>query len=109
MLNFDFDECGNLKFDKRNNAPTLKNQYYNFDAAMGINYLVDVSKLVGEKVKILSMQNGSTFDENKIYKVAVNSYRGNGGGNHLIVGAGIPKKNSQKELSHQPKKISVTI
>ena len=34
LLNFDFDECGNLKFDKRNNAPTLKNQYYNFDAAM---------------------------------------------------------------------------
>ncbi len=98
LLNFDLDEAGNLKFDKRNNAPTLKNQYYNFDAAMGINYLVDVSKLVGEKVKILSMQNGSTFDENKIYKVAVNSYRGNGGGNHLIVGAGIPKKELSKRI-----------
>ena len=42
------------------------------------------------------MQNGSTFDENKIYKVAVNSYRGNGGGNHLIVGAGIPKRTLKK-------------
>jgi len=98
LLSFDLDESGNLKFDKRNNAPTLKNQYYNFDAALGINYLVDVSKPVGERVKIISMQNGSTFDENRKYKVAVNSYRGNGGGNHLIVGAGITKEELSKRI-----------
>ena len=32
------------------------------------------------------------FDINKIYKVAINSYRGNGGGGHLVKGAGIPKE-----------------
>lgn len=98
LLSFDLDECGNLKFDKRNNAPTLKNQYYNFDAAMGINYVVDVSKPVGEKVKVISMRDGSAFDENKKYKVAVNSYRGNGGGNHLTAGAGIPKEELSKRI-----------
>lgn len=98
LLSFDLDESGNLKFDKRNNAPTLENQYYNFDAALGINYLVDVSKPVGEKIKITSMQNGSAFDESKKYKVAVNSYRGNGGGNHLILGAGIKKEELSKRI-----------
>lgn len=98
LLSFDLDESGNLKFDKRNNAPTLKNQYYNFDAALGIDYQVDVSKPVNERVKIFSMQKGSTFDENKKYRVAVNSYRGNGGGNHLIVGAEIPKEELSKRI-----------
>ena len=36
------------------------------------------------------MSNGETFDEAKWYKVAVNSYRGNGGGELLTRGAGIP-------------------
>lgn len=98
LLKFDLDELGNLKFDKRNNAPTLKNQFYNFDAALGINYLVDVSKPAHERVKILSLQNGSSFDEMKKYKVAVNSYRGNGGGNHLTAGAGIPKEELSKRI-----------
>lgn len=98
LLKFDLDELGNIKFDKRNNAPTLKNQFYNFDAALGINYLVDVSKPSHERVKILSMQNGYSFDEMKKYKVAVNSYRGNGGGNHLTAGAGIPKEELSKRI-----------
>ena len=37
------------------------------------------------------MSNGEPFDENKWYKVAINSYRGNGGGELLTRGAGIPK------------------
>ncbi len=37
------------------------------------------------------MSNGQPFDEKKWYKVAVNSYRGNGGGELLTHGAGIPK------------------
>ena len=37
------------------------------------------------------MADGTPFDMNKIYKVAVNSYRGNGGGDLLTKGAGIPK------------------
>ena len=36
------------------------------------------------------MNDGSSFDPDKKYKVAVNSYRGNGGGGHLTEGAGIP-------------------
>ena len=68
-------------------------QYYtfNFDSACGIDYEVDVTKPDGEKVKILRMSNGEPFDEQKWYKVAMNSYRANGGGELLTLGAGIPK------------------
>ena len=44
------------------------------------------------------MADGSVFDRNKIYKVAVNSYRGNGGGDLLTKGAGIPKKDLSKRI-----------
>ena len=68
-------------------------QYYtfNFDSACGIDYEVDLTKPDGEKVRILQMSNGEPFDEQKWYKVAMNSYRANGGGELLTLGAGIPQ------------------
>lgn len=68
-------------------------QYYtfNFDSACGIDYEVDLTKPDGQKVKILRMSNGEPFDEKKWYKVAMNSYRANGGGELLTQGAGIPR------------------
>ena len=68
-------------------------QYYtfNFDSACGIDYEVDLTKPDGQKVKILRMSNGEPFDEKKWYRVVMNSYRANGGGELLTQGAGIPK------------------
>lgn len=68
----------------------LRFSSYNFDSAAGINYTVDVRKPKGEKVSILSMADGTPFDLTKKYRVAVNSYRANGGGGLLTKGAGIP-------------------
>lgn len=68
----------------------FENRTYNFDSAAGIIYEVSVVKPVGEKVRIISMADGTPFDLNKTYKVALNSYRGNGGGELLTKGAGIP-------------------
>lgn len=69
----------------------FKNLAFNFDSAAGIDYEVDVTKPNGQKVRILRMSNGEPFDLNKTYKVAMNSYRGNGGGLLLTQGAGIPR------------------
>ena len=69
----------------------FKNFSFNFDSAAGIDYEVDVTKPNGQKVKVLKMSNGEPFDENTYYKVAVNSYRANGGGELLTRGAGIAK------------------
>ena len=70
----------------------LQNPAYNFDSAAGIIYEVDVTKSQGGKITIKSMADGSPFDTEKTYKVAINSYRGNGGGDLLTKGAGIPHK-----------------
>lgn len=67
----------------------LINPSYYFDSAAGIKYTVDVTKPAGEKITIESMANGSPFEMDKTYSVAVNSYRGNGGGDHFLKGAGI--------------------
>ena len=69
----------------------FKNLTFNFDSAAGIDYLVDVTKPNGQKVQIIRMSNGEPFLETKYYTVAMNSYRGNGGGELLTQGAGIPR------------------
>ena len=43
------------------------------------------------------MSDGKRFDKRKTYKVALNSYRANGGGGHLEFGAKIPFK----EIKHR--------
>jgi 2',3'-cyclic-nucleotide 2'-phosphodiesterase/3'-nucleotidase len=64
---------------------------FNFDSAAGIQYTVDVTKPVGERIHITAMADGTPFDLDREYRVALNSYRGNGGGDLLVQGAGIPK------------------
>lgn len=82
----------------------LQNPAYNFDSAAGIIYDVDVTKPQGRKITIKSMTDGSPFDTEKTYKVAINSYRGNGGGDLLTKGAGIPHKElSSRVLSSTDK------
>ena len=75
-------------------------QYYtfNFDSACGIDYEVDLTKPDGQKVKILHMSNGEPFDEKKWYKVVMNSYRANGGGELLTKGAGIPQDSLESRV-----------
>lgn len=103
-LEFSYNMWGNTMTSPEDHAlrlnDTSKNdqqrtgfQYYtfNFDSACGIDYEVDLTKPDGQKVKILRMSNGEPFDEHKWYKVVMNSYRANGGGELLTRGAGIPK------------------
>ena len=79
----------------------FRNYTFNFDSAAGIDYEVDVTKPEGQKVRILRMSDGTPFDEQKTYKVVMNSYRGNGGGDLLIKGAGIPKEELGKRIIYQ--------
>lgn len=76
-------------------APTpsdnrLKNPSYNFDSAAGINYTVDITKPRGGRITVTSLSDGRKFNPEATYTVAVNSYRANGGGDLLTLGAGIP-------------------
>lgn len=96
LLRFKRDEKNNIIY--YSGHPALYNTYYNFSAAAGINYTVDVTKPAGEMVLISSFSDGRTFDFNGEYQVAINSYRGNGGGGHLVHGAKIPKEDLTKRI-----------
>lgn len=88
-----------IKFTEGNDGSLrTATAYYNFDSALGLDYVVDVSKEAGEMVTITGLSNGDKFDLSKRYEVAINSYRGNGGGGHLTRGAGIPEKELSKRL-----------
>ena len=98
LLQFQTDENGDITYTERYNSPTLKTIYYNYSSAAGINYTVDVTKPAGERIKVLSLSDGSAFDPDSKYTVAINSYRGNGGGGHLTRGAGIKGEDLSKRV-----------
>ena len=75
----------------------LLNRSYYFDSAEGIEYIVDVSKPEGDRVKISSFTNGRVFCNDSVYTVALNSHRGSGGGGHLVRGCGL----SEEELTER--------
>ena len=87
-----------LKIEARDDARTQQqrwsflNRSYNFDSAAGVNYTVDVTKPFGERVNITSMADGSAFDLQREYNVAMTSYRASGGGN-LMKETGIDTDN----------------
>ncbi len=95
-----FDTCLNArgnrlllssKDNKESSYIKLKNPYYNFDSGAGIRYIITPDAERGSRVKIISMADGSPFDPDKMYSVALNSYRANGGGGHLTDGVGLTK------------------
>jgi 2',3'-cyclic-nucleotide 2'-phosphodiesterase/3'-nucleotidase len=90
LLKYKVDDDGNIIYSKLSNSPMFNERYYNYSNAAGIYYTVDVSKPEGERIKIKRLSDDSVFKLDKKYTVAINSYRGNGGGGHLTHGAGIP-------------------
>ena len=94
------DHALRLNDDAKEDQQRTGFQYYtfNFDSACGIDYIVDLTQPDGNKVKILQMSNGEPFDEKKWYKVVMNSYRANGGGELLTRGAGIPQDSLENRV-----------
>ena len=60
---------------------------YNFDSAAGINYTVDIRKPYGARIEIESLADGTKFDMDARYNVAMTSYRASGGGGIMREGA----------------------
>ncbi len=69
-------------------AYEMKNPIYNFDSGAGLLYEVTDKKPMGQRIRIVSMADGTPFDYEKTYNVVMNSYRSMGGGNHLMNGCG---------------------
>lgn len=110
LLKFELDKNGGVRLSNRYGRPQTKEIYYNFSSSAGINYVVDVSMPEGNRVSITTLSDGTPFSEDSVYTVAVNSYRGNGGGGHLTRGAGIPKEElSERVLSSTDKDLRYNI
>lgn len=76
----------------------LAYEIFNMSSAGGVDYLVDLTKPVGERVNILQLSNGKPFSMDKKYMVAVNSYRGGGGGDLMTEGCKIPFKDLRSHV-----------
>ena len=95
-----------MLMDQRTNSKkepyfVFRNLAFNFDSAAGINYEVDVTKEKGSRIHILSMADGTPFDNDRWYNVVMNSYRANGGGELLTKGAGIPQDQLTKRITYK--------
>lgn len=86
--------------DARTGAPrwSFTARSYNFDSAAGLVYTVDVTKAYGKRVKISSLADGTAFDEEAWYNVAMTSYRASGGGNLILDGAGLSKEEADSRV-----------
>jgi 2',3'-cyclic-nucleotide 2'-phosphodiesterase / 3'-nucleotidase len=104
LLRFRRDADGNLIKRQSGTTAMLEHPFWNLDSAEGINYSVDVSQPVGNRINILSFSNGNAFHLNDTYTVAINSYRGNGGGDHLTNGAGIPHDQLHERVTFSTEK-----
>jgi 2',3'-cyclic-nucleotide 2'-phosphodiesterase/3'-nucleotidase len=98
MINFKLDSLNRVIVSQWTGRALLLQPFFNFESASGIKYTVDLSKPYGQRVFISSLQNGELFCEDSVYKVAINSYRGNGGGKHLTLGSGIPQPDLRKRV-----------
>lgn len=71
---------------------SFEGRSYNFDSVGGLVYTVDVTRPSGQRVTIVSLADGSAFDPDAMYPVAMTSYRANGGGGLIHKGAGLTKE-----------------
>ena len=78
-----FDGRGNYAFGVKEQLIFPEVDYEKIDRIRGMDIIVVTT---------------AKTDENKWYKVAVNSYRGNGGGELLTRGAGIPKDSLESRI-----------
>lgn len=97
MLLLDMDK-DNLTINNQSRRAGLKGHFYHFDSAAGIKYQVDLTKPAGSRIEILSMEDGSLFEMDRTYRIAVNSYRGNGGGGHFTKGVGLSNDELQSRV-----------
>lgn len=91
LLNFKKDEKGEPLRNQRGNY-MLAADYFNYSCAAGIKYTVDITREPGNRVEISAFSDGRAFHPDSTYTVAINSYRGNGGGGHLTQGVGLTKE-----------------
>lgn len=70
----------------------------NLVTAVGIDYVVDVSKPQGQRVKVLSMTGGKPFDPDRLYRTTINSFLYGSGESAVFKATGLSRKDMLKRL-----------
>jgi 2',3'-cyclic-nucleotide 2'-phosphodiesterase/3'-nucleotidase len=60
-----------------------KPQHYNYDMWEGIEYRINISRPIGQRIVMLNYK-GEPLNMNQDYDVVMNNYRAGGGGNYLM-------------------------
>ena len=76
---FDLDEAGRLCVSDQFLKPKI--EHYNYDYYAGVDYTVDVSKPVGQRITELRYQDRPVADGDK-FTICLNSYRASGAGGY---------------------------
>ncbi|MFP7696800.1 bifunctional metallophosphatase/5'-nucleotidase [Trueperella sp. LYQ143] len=71
---------------------------YSYDEMSGINYHINISKPVGERIDMLTMPDGTPITDDMHFILAVNNYRWSGGSGYPHVTTAPVVYNDQKEI-----------
>ncbi|MFD1392094.1 bifunctional metallophosphatase/5'-nucleotidase [Lacticaseibacillus jixianensis] len=75
-----------------------KPQYYNYDMYQGLDYTLDISQPVGQRVTRL-LYHGAPVASDQYYEVTTNSYRAAGGGNFAMFDPSKIVRENQKDMT----------
>lgn len=92
---FDPETGTNAEYDGARPGPTPD---YNYDIISGINYKIDVSQPVGERITGLTYADGQQIGDTDSFVMALNNYRAGGGGDYPHVASGKVVYNEQREI-----------
>ncbi len=92
---FDPETGTNAEYDGRRPGPTPD---YNYDIVSGLNYYIDVSQPVGERITGLTYADGTPVDDDDAFVMALNNYRASGGGDYPHVADATVVYNEQREI-----------
>ncbi|PAF37050.1 bifunctional metallophosphatase/5'-nucleotidase [Terribacillus saccharophilus] len=78
---FNLDQEGELEVSRSFLEP--KPQHYNYDMWEGIDYTLDISREIGDRVQELTFK-GNPVIADEMYEVVMNNYRAAGGGDYVM-------------------------
>ena len=92
---FDPETGTNAEYDGERPGPTPD---YNFDIISGLDYKIDISKPVGERITGLTYSDGKPVGDGDSFVMALNNYRASGGGDYPHVADAKVVYNEQREI-----------
>ena len=81
---FEIDEDVKLKISNIFLQPKI--EHYNYDFYAGLEYVLDITKPLGERVTLLRKLDGTELEDNKTYTLVTSNYRATGTGGYACIG-----------------------